>query len=333
MGFSFAGANKAINDIRAEAKADKKARDELISKRENTLLQLGLTKKQTQSTANDKALRDAALGARRLEARIKELDLEGNEELEKYYETLLSDPLAANDVVKFIDEQETKYDTVVDLNLLPSLIKIIPNDQIPVQEKMDYVGMIINADLTNKEEYYRLAQQINDMVSGKPGRKVFTDIVPGQRTDIVRTDKRRDAQEEGLQKQVATKAFNFITRNNSDSSNPQVRKTQQLLNQLKTTGETNAGSRRLALNELVQLYMTPEDIYDLTQSDPKFYRGFMESTFVDSYLDIFNYPLLIQLMQILKSLLKYLKIIQQQIININLICGLVKAHMRLTFNE
>ena len=49
MGFSFAGANKAINDIRAEAKADKKARDELISKRENTLLQLGLTKKQTQS--------------------------------------------------------------------------------------------------------------------------------------------------------------------------------------------------------------------------------------------------------------------------------------------
>ena len=58
--------------------------------------------------------------------------------------------------------------------------------------------MIINADLTNKEEYYRLAQQINDMVSGKPGRKVFTDIVPGQRTDIVRTDKRRDAQEEGF---------------------------------------------------------------------------------------------------------------------------------------
>jgi|TARA_B100001059_G_C17831881_1_gene585194 hypothetical protein len=290
MGFSFAGANKAINDIRAEAKADKKARDELISKRENTLLQLGLTKKQTQSTANDKALRDAALGTRRLEARIKELDLEGNEELEKYYETLLSDPLAANDVVKFIDEQETKYDTVVDLNLLPSLIKIIPNDQIPLQEKMDYVGMIINADLTNKEEYFRLAQQINDMVSGKPGRKVFTDIVPGQRTDIVRTAKTEDAQEEGLQAYVATRAFNFITRNNSDSSNPQVRKTQQLLNQLKTTGETNAASRRLALGELVQLYMTPEDIYDLTQNNPDFYRGFMESSFVTSYLDIFNYP-------------------------------------------
>lgn len=290
MGFSFAGANKAINDIRAEAKADKKARDELISKRENTLLQLGLTKKQTQSTANDKALRDAALGTRRLEARIKELDLEGNEELEKYYETLLSDPLAANDVVKFIDEQETKYDTVVDLNLLPSLIKIIPNDQIPIQEKMDYVGMIINADLTNKEEYYRLAQQINDMVSGTPGRRVFTDIVPGQQTDIVRAAKTEDAQEEGLQAYVATKAFNFITRNNSDSSNPQVRKTQQLLNQLKATGETNAGSRRLALSELVQLYMTPEDIYDLTKNNPDFYRGFMESTFVDSYLDIFNYP-------------------------------------------
>ena len=32
------------------------------------------------------------------------------------------------------------------------------------------------------------------------------------------------------------------------------------------------------------------NIYDLTKNNPDFYRGFMESSFVTSYLDIFNYP-------------------------------------------
>jgi len=325
MGFSFAGANTAINKIREEARADKAAKDELISKRENTLLQLGLTKKQTQSAADDKALRDAAVNTRRLQTRIEELDLENNPELAQYYETLLSDPLAASDVMKFIKTQETEYERVVDLNYLPSLMKIIPNENVPLQDRMDYVSMILNADLSNKKEFFTLAQQINDMVSGTPGRKVYTDIIPGSEIDIEKAFKKDVAQEKALGSYLRVLGNSYLRQTQGDATNQQTVETKKFLDDLGATGPASDNLREEAIQGLFNYYMTPKELYELTNSsdNPKF-RGFYNSPYVTAMVDMYDYPVIDESNDIIKQMTDRLrsgKATPQEILDFNLTFG------------
>jgi len=325
MGFSFAGANTAINKIREEARADKAAKDELISKRENTLLQLGLTKKQTQSAADDKALRDAAVNTRRLQTRIEELDLENNPELAQYYETLLSDPLAASDVMKFIKTQETEYERVVDLNYLPSLMKIIPNENVPLQDRMDYVSMILNADLSNKKEFFTLAQQINDMVSGTPGRKVYTDIIPGSEIDIEKAFKRDEAQEKALGGYLRVLGNNYLDQTQGDTTDQQTVETKKFLKDLGATGPAAENLRQNAIVGLFNYYMTPKTLYELTNSsdNPKF-RDFYNSPYVTAMVDMYDYPVIDESNDIIKQMTDRLrsgKATPKEILDFNLTFG------------
>ncbi len=325
MGFSFAGANTAINRIREEARADKKAEQELISKRENTLLQLGLTKKQTQSAADDKALRDAAVNTRRLQTRIEELDLENNPELAQYYETLLSDPLAASDVMSFIKKQETEYERVVDLNYLPSLIKIIPNENVPLQDRMDYVSMILNADLSNKKEFFTLAQQINDMVSGTPGRKVYTDIIPGSEVDISKAFKTDVDQQKLLGTYLKVLGNNYLNQTQGDTTDQKSIDTKKFLDDLVATGPAADNLRENAIVGLFNYYMTPKALYDLTNDpdNPKF-RGFYNSPYVKAMVDMYDYPVIDESEDLVKEMTDILrsgKATPKEILDFNLMFG------------
>ena len=325
MGFSFAGANKAINDIRAQAKADKAAKDELISKRENTLLQLGLANKQTRSAADDKALRDAAVNTKRLETRIKELDLENNPELAEYYETLLSDPLAANDVMNFIKTQETEYERVVDLNYLPSLMKIIPNEQVPLQDRIDYVSMILNADLSDKKEFFILADQIKNMTTGTRGRTVFTDIVPGSEVDISKAFKTDVDQQKLLGTYLKVLGNNYLDQTQGDATNQQTVETKKFLDDLSATGPAADNLRENAIVGLFNYYMTPKKLYDLTNDpdNPKF-RGFYNSPYVKAMVDMYDYPVIDESEDLVKEMTDILRsgnATPKEILDFNLMFG------------
>ena len=325
MGFSFAGANTAINRIREEARADKQAEQELISKRENTLLQLGLENKKTQSAADDKALRDAAINTRRLQTRIEELDLENNPELAQYYETLLSDPLAASDVMKFIKTQETEYERVVDLNYLPSLMKIIPNENVPLQDRMDYVSMILNADLSNKKEFFTLADQIKNMTTGTRGRTVFTDIVPGSEVDISKAFKTDVDQQKLLGTYLKVLGNNYLDQTQGDATNQQTVKTKKFLGDLSATGPAADNLRENAIVGLFNYYMTPKKLYDLTNDpdNPKF-RGFYNSPYVTAMVDMYDYPVIDESNDIIKQMTDRLRsgnATPQEILDFNLTFG------------
>ena len=325
MGFSFAGANKAINDIRAQAKANKAAKDELISKRENTLLQLGLANKQTRSAADDKALRDAAVNTKRLETRIKELDLENNPELAEYYETLLSDPLAANDVMNFIKTQETEYERVVDLNYLPSLMKIIPNEQVPLQDRIDYVSMILNADLSDKKEFFILADQIKNMTTGTRGRTVFTDIVPGSEVDISKAFKTDVDQQKLLGTYLKVLGNNYLDQTQGDATNQQTVETKKFLDDLSATGPAADNLRENAIVGLFNYYMTPKKLYDLTNDpdNPKF-RGFYNSPYVKAMVDMYDYPVIDESEDLVKEMTDILRsgnATPKEILDFNLMFG------------
>jgi len=325
MGFSFAGANKAINDIRAQAKADKAAKDELISKRENTLLQLGLANKQTRSAADDKALRDAAVNTRRLQTRIEELDLENNPELAEYYETLLSDPMAASDVMNFIKKQETEYERVVDLNYLPSLMKIIPNEQVPLQDRIDYVSMILNADLSDKKEFFILADQIKNMTTGTRGRTVFTDIVPGSEVDISKAFKTDIDQQKLLGTYLKVLGNNYLDQTQGDATNQQTVETKKFLDDLSATGPAADNLRENAIVGLFNYYMTPKKLYDLTNDpdNPKF-RGFYNSPYVKAMVDMYDYPVIDESEDLVKEMTDILRsgnATPQEILDFNLMFG------------
>lgn len=325
MGFSFAGANKAINDIRAQAKANKAAKDELISKRENTLLQLGLANKQTRSAADDKALRDAAVNTKRLETRIKELDLENNPELAEYYETLLSDPLAANDVMNFIKTQETEYERVVDLNYLPSLMKIIPNEQVPLQDRIDYVSMILNADLSDKKEFFILADQIKNMTTGTRGRTVFTDTVPGSEIDISKAFKTDVDQQKLLGTYLKVLGNNYLDQTQGNTTDQKSIDTKKFLDDLVATGPAADNLRENAIVGLFNYYMTPKALYDLTNSsdNPKF-RGFYNSPYVTAMVDMYDYPVIDESNDIIKQMTDKLRsgnATPQEILDFNLTFG------------
>tara|TARA_B100001063_G_C16686514_1_gene514664 strand:- start:179 stop:1183 length:1005 start_codon:yes stop_codon:yes gene_type:complete len=325
MGFSFAGANTAINRIREEARADKKAEQELISKRENTLLQLGLENKKTQSAADDKALRDAAINTRRLQTRIEELDLENNPELAQYYETLLSDPLAASDVMKFIKTQETEYERVVDLNYLPSLMKIIPNDQIPLQDRMDYVSMILNADLSDKKQFFTLADQIKNMTTGTPGRTVFTDIVPGSEIDIEKAFKKDVAQEKALGSYLRVLGNSYLRQTQGDATDQKTVDTKKFLDDLGATGPASDNLREEAIQGLFNYYMTPKELYELTNSsdNPKF-RDFYNSPYITAMVAMYDYPVIDESEDLIKKMTDILrsgKATPKEILDFNLTFG------------
>ena len=100
MGWSWAGALSGIDKMQAKALKE----EEMSSEREKSLLGLYLAELEKQSTAKtgDK-YRNAAQASLKLQKRISGADL-GEEDL-AFFNNIIEDPFAAEEVLNFIDSQ------------------------------------------------------------------------------------------------------------------------------------------------------------------------------------------------------------------------------------
>ena len=265
MAFSSLGALNYYEKVDEE----KARQDDLRSRREDALLGLYLKGGGAAGKAN-KDTQSAAEAALKLQRRITDSGIEDEETL-NYLNNITSDPFAAKDVLDFIEDQATNYDRVINLQDLPTMISII---QAPtsVEDKIDLFKEFEVVDLTNKEEYYKLAKRISDMTT-KGGRTVFVDVQPGaiQKTDFAA----REKQFEGVLQNVVRIARAGL------ENDPNRVQTQNALNNLSSS---DAGTKADARDYLLSTFITPDFITSLETENPSAYRGLSNNFLIKPYI-------------------------------------------------
>lgn len=265
MAFSAIGALQYLEDVDAE----RKRQEDLITSREDALLGLYLKKGGSTSTSTDKN-QGAAEAAFKLQKRIDGSGIQ-DEDVLGYLNNIVSDPYAAQEVLEFIEEQATDYDRVINLQDLPTMISII---QAPtsVDDKIDLFKEFDVVDLSNKEEYYKLAKRINNMTT-KGGRTVFVDVQPGaiQKTDFTA----REQQFEGVLQNVIRTARAGL------ENDPNRTQTQNALNNL---GSSDPGTKADARDYLLSRFIDAEFITSLEQENPSAYRGLSNNFLIKPYI-------------------------------------------------
>lgn len=268
MAFSAVG---ALNWLE-KADAAQAAKQKLISDREDLILASYLKKGGTVggsggSGSNPQTAAEAAL---KLQKRIDESGITDEDTL-GYLKNITSDPYAAEDVLKFIDDQAKNYDRVIKLQDLPTLIGVIKAPT-SVQEKIDIFKEFELVDLSNKEEYYKLAEKVNKMTT-KNGRTVFVDIKPEaiQKTDYTA----REKQFEGVLQNVIRTARAGL------ENDPNRVQTQNALNNLSSS---DPGTKADARDYLLSTFVDSEFITSLEQENPSSYRGLSNNYLIKPYL-------------------------------------------------
>ena len=265
MAFSAIGAMDYVKSVDEE----RKRRDDLIASREDALLGLYLKKGGSTSTGTDKK-QGAAEAAIKLQERINSSGIQDEETL-NYLNNIVSDPFASQEVLEFINEQATDYDRVINLQDLPTMISIIKAPT-SVEDKIDLFKEFDVVDLSNKEEYYKLAKKINNMTT-KGGRTVFVDVQPEaiQKTDFTA----REEQFQGvLQNAIRTARSGLET-------DPNRTQTQNALNNLSSR---DPGTVADARDYLLSKFITKENILSLETENPSAYRGLSNNFLIKPYL-------------------------------------------------
>lgn len=254
-----------------KADAAKAKEEDLIRSREDALLGLYIKSGGSTGTGKSKDTQTAAAeAALKLQQRIDNSGIEDEDTL-NYLNNILDDPFAAKDVIDFIEDQATNYDRVIKLQDLPTMISII---QAPtsVEDKIDLFKEFEVVDLTNKEEYYKLAKRITDMTT-KGGRTVFVDVQPEaiQKTDFAA----REKQFEGVLQNVIRTARAGL------ENDPNRVQTQNALNNLNSS---DPGTKADARDYLLSTFITPEFITSLEQENPSAYRGLSNNFLIKPYI-------------------------------------------------
>jgi len=265
MALSAIGAMDYVKSVDEE----RKRRDDLIASREDALLGLYLKKGGSTSTGTDKK-QGAAEAAFKLQKRIDGSGIQDEETL-NYLNNIVSDPFAAQEVLEFINEQATDYDRVINLQDLPTMISIIKAPT-SVDDKIDLFKEFDVVDLSNKEEYYKLAKKINNMTT-KGGRTVFVDVQPEA---ITKTDfTAREKQFQGvLQNAIRTARSGLET-------DPSRTQTQNALNNLTSR---DPGTVADARDYLLSKFITKENILSLEEENPSAYRGLSNNFLIKHYI-------------------------------------------------
>lgn len=265
MAFSSLGALNYLEKVDAE----KARQEDLITRREDALLGLYLKGGGAAGKAN-KDTQSAAEAALKLQRRIKDSGIEDETTL-NYLNNIISDPYASQEVLAFLEEQATDYDRVINLQDLPTMISIIKAPT-SVEDKIDLFKEFEVVDLTNKEEYYKLAQRINNM-TGKSGRTVFVDVQPGA---ITKTDfAAREKQFDGVLQNVIRTARAGL------ENDPNRTQTQNALNNLNSS---DPGQKADARDYLLSTFITPEFITSLEEENGSAYRGLSENYLIKPYI-------------------------------------------------
>tara|TARA_A100000172_G_scaffold26996_1_gene15860 strand:- start:478 stop:1104 length:627 start_codon:yes stop_codon:yes gene_type:complete len=154
---------------------------------------------------------------------------------------------------------------------MPTLGAIIPAN-IPVKEKIDLLKEFEIVDLTNDEEFYELAQKVNNMTN-QSGRTVFLDINPEaiQKYDFAEREKQF---ENVLQSVVRTARAGL-------ENDPDKTTTMSQLNNLTSS---SSDVRAVARDYLLSRFITPEFVKSLEAESPSAYRGLSENTIIKEYL-------------------------------------------------
>ena len=253
-----------------KADAAKAKEEQLIRDREDTLLGLYIKSGGSTGTGKSKDTITAAESALKLQQRIDNSGIEDEDTL-NYLNSIVEDPFAAKDVLDFIEDQATNYDRVINLQDLPTMISII---QAPtsVEDKIDLFKEFEVVDLTNKEEYYKLAKRISDMTT-KGGRTVFVDVQPEaiQKTDFAA----REKQFEGVLQNVIRTARAGL------ENDPNRVQTQNALNNLTSS---DAGTKADARDYLLSTFITPDFITSLETENPSAYRGLSNNFLIKPYI-------------------------------------------------
>lgn len=265
MAFSAIGALDYLKTVDEE----RTRQEDLINAREDALLELYIKKGGSTSTSTDKK-QGAAEAAIKLQKRIDGSGIQDEETL-NYLNNIVSDPYASQEVLEFIEEQATDYDRVINLQDLPTMISIIKAPT-SVDDKIDLFKEFDVVDLSNKEEYYKLAKKVNNMTT-KSGRTVFVDVQPGA---IAKTDfTAREKQFDGVLQNVIRTARAGL------ENDPNRNQTQNALNNLSSS---DAGTRADARDYLLSTFITPEFITSLEEENGSAYRGLSENFLIKPYI-------------------------------------------------
>jgi hypothetical protein len=281
MGWSWAGALSGIDKMQAKALKE----DELSNEREKSLLGLYLAKLEKQSTAKagDK-YRNAAQASLRLQKRISGADL-AEEDL-AFFNNIIEDPFAAEEVLNFIDSQATEYGMRVQLSDIPSMINIIQSPA-STEDKIDYMSLITGADLSDSSKYYEIAQQLSSITTA-PGRTVITDVKPSTRVSSKLEEDRNDLMLGIIGGQLVGRAKAFVNSSEADSSNPQVRKIQNAINLIESG---NKESIQVGREILMEEYLTPENFMtDFVENFPDQFKGWENNYYLPPSLKAIQEP-------------------------------------------
>ena len=253
-----------------KADAAKAKEEELIRSREDALLGLYIKSGGSTGTGESKDTQTVAESALKLQQRIDNSGIEDEDTL-NYLNNILEDPYAAKDVLDFIEDQATNYDRIINLQDLPTMISIV---QAPtsVEDKIDLFKEFDVVDLTNKEEYYKLAKRITDMTT-VGGRTVFVDVQPEaiQKTDFTA----REKQFEGVLQNVIRTARAGL------ENDPNRVQTQNALNNLNSS---DPGQKADARDYLLSTFITPEFITSLEEENSSAYRGLSNNYLIKPYI-------------------------------------------------
>ena len=262
MAFSFAGAQKSLEGIREREREDQLREEDLALTRKNSLFQLALVKEKaiSDSKTSDK-YRSAVGDTIKLQNRIKKADL--NEEELDFFKPILEDPFASADIMKFIDTQK-KDGVDIRVSDIPTMMTIVEANA-PVQEKMDYIKVITGVDLTDEDQYYKIARQIN-AITTTVGRTIFTDTKPGVGVDFEQKEKRQQKMVDIIGYQIEPMARAFVA-NNPNPNDASVRRIQAALNNL---GGNNA---KQAMHTLMTEFLKPVKFKELMKKYPEEFKG------------------------------------------------------------
>ena len=265
MAYSSIGAINLLDKIKAE----QIRLDDLENDRQEFLLKLGFAGGGSGS-GSGKRSEGAAEKAFIMQSRLEKSGITDETTL-NYYNNLFSDPLATADAYDFIEDQAKNYDRVISLKDMPTLSAIVPAN-IPVKEKIDLLKEFEIVDLTNNEEFYELAQKVNNMTN-QSGRTAFLDINPEaiQKTDYTAREKQIDS----VRKNVIRTARAGL------DNDPDKTTTLSKLNNL-TSSDPNV--RAEAEIYLFSKFITPEFIASLEEENPSFYRGLSKHPDLSGYI-------------------------------------------------
>ena len=230
-----------------KADAAQAKEDELIRSREDTILALALKKGGTGSSSSTDKVETAAAAALKLQERFENANIT-DENTINFFNRVFEDPYASQEVLTFLDDQAKDQQRDIRLEDLPDILGIV-DAPTTVDDKIDLLKEFEIVDLTNKEEYYKLAQRVNNMTK-KSGRTVFVDVPSSSLIDPEQQIKRFNEQFELLGSVLTLDAQQFVI-NNPDPSNE---KTNQTMTAIENLEKGTDVQKTIAMQYLYKTY-------------------------------------------------------------------------------